>query len=274
MQKIIDYLNNPDNRTYIIVLSVSLVLLILLCAIVVYFYKRKNSKTVGTNDAPPAEPLKEMPEDIVDTFENISEQTSDALDDNISDNTEIDIASVLNDTETSDNGDKSDDKTETTRNGDTSRPGGDAAALDNSVVFAEPTATANGSDISVAEQNSDNSQQKYIGKWVISTDTDGKLFACLKASNGDKMLTTESYSSLSGLKSGIDTLKKNIEKDNYAISLDKDGNFVFKIYTSANRVLCVGEGHSTREQCRKAFASVKRFSETAVIVNNATKNAK
>ena len=261
MQKIIDYLNNPDNRTYIIVLSVSLFHLILLCAIVVYFYKRKNRTTAETTDAPPTEPLKEMPEDIVDTFENISEQTSDALDDNISDNTEIDIASVLNDTETSDNG-------------DTSRPGGDAAALDNSVVFAEPTATANGSDISVAEQNSDNSQQKYIGKWVISTDTDGKLFACLKASNGDKMLTTESYSSLSGLKSGIDTLKKNIEKDNYAISLDKDGNFVFKIYTSANRVLCVGEGHSTREQCRKAFASVKRFSETAVIVNNATKNAK
>ena len=258
MQKFIDYLNNPDNRTYIIVLSVSLILLILLCAIVVYFYKRKNGKTIETTEVSPAEPLKEMPEDIVDTFENISKQTSDALNDNLPDEpADIVIKAV-----------ESEENDVKTGNSD------DTAETLNSVVFAEPTTTANGSDISVEEQNSDNSQQKYTGKWVISTDTDGKLFACLKASNGDKILTTESYSSLSGLKSGIDTLKKNIEKDNYAISLDKDGNFVFKIYTSANRVLCVGEGHSTREQCRKAFASVKRFSETAVIVNNATNTAK
>ncbi len=258
MQKIIDYLNNPDNRTYIIVLSVSLLLLILLCAVVAYFYKRKNDKTIETTDVSPAEPLKEMPEDIVDTFENISKQTSDALNDNLPDEPADIVIEAVDSEENDVKTGNSDDTAETL----------------NSVVFAEPTATVNGSDISVAEQNSDNSQQKYTGKWVISTDTDGKLFACLKASNGDKILTTESYSSLSGLKSGIDTLKKNIEKDNYAISLDKDGNFVFKIYTSANRVLCVGEGHSTREQCRKAFASVKRFSETAVIVNNATNTAK
>lgn len=70
MQKFIDYLNNPDNRTYIIVLSVSLVLLILLCAVVVVFYKRKNRTTTETTVNPPAEPLKEMPEDIVDTFDS------------------------------------------------------------------------------------------------------------------------------------------------------------------------------------------------------------
>ncbi len=106
---------------------------------------------------------------------------------------------------------------------------------------------------------------KYAGKWEIVRD-DTRYFAYLKASNGEKMLATESYTSLSGIKSGIDTLKKNIEKENYAINLDKNGNFVFKIFSTANRLLCVGEGYSTREQCEKAFASVKRFSKTAKIV--------
>lgn len=105
---------------------------------------------------------------------------------------------------------------------------------------------------------------RYAGKWVIYKE-DGRFLADLKASNGEKMLSTESYTSLSGIKSGIDTLKKNIANENYAINLDKNGNYVFKIFSTANRLLCVGEGYSTKEQCEKAFASVKRFSKTATI---------
>lgn len=106
---------------------------------------------------------------------------------------------------------------------------------------------------------------KYAGKWEIKQE-DGRYFADLKASNGEIMLRTETYSSLSGTKSGIETLKKNIEMENYAINLDKNGNFVFKIFSTARRLLCIGEGYSTREQCEKAFASVKRFSKTAKII--------
>lgn len=105
---------------------------------------------------------------------------------------------------------------------------------------------------------------KYAGKWIIYEE-DGRYFADLKASNGELMLRTETYSSLSGIKSGIETLKKNIELENYAVNLDKNGNFVFKIFSTAKRLLCVGEGYSTREQCEKAFSSVKRFSKTAKI---------
>lgn len=106
---------------------------------------------------------------------------------------------------------------------------------------------------------------RYVGKWVIYEDS-GRFFADLKASNGEIMLRTESYSSLSGIKNGIETLKKNIELDNFSVNLDKNGNFVFKIFSTANRLLCVGEGYSTKDQCEKAFASVKRFSKTAKII--------
>lgn len=105
---------------------------------------------------------------------------------------------------------------------------------------------------------------KYAGKWII-TEENGRFTAALHASNGELMLSGESYSSLSGCKSGIETLKKNIENDNYAINVDKNGNFVFKIFSTANRLLCVGEGYDTREQCEKAFASVKRFAKTATV---------
>ncbi len=108
---------------------------------------------------------------------------------------------------------------------------------------------------------------KYAGKWIIYEE-DGRFYAELRASNGELMLRTEYYSSLSGIKSGIETLKKNIEMENYAINLDKNGNFVFKIFSTAKRLLCVGEGYSTREQCEKAFNSVKRFSQTGKIVIN------
>ncbi|MBQ3572038.1 MAG: YegP family protein [Clostridia bacterium] len=138
--------------------------------------------------------------------------------------------------------------------------------------FDEP---ADVNEVAIAENSKQDEKQtdsepatlKYTGKWVIYED-DGRFFADLKASNGEIMLRTESYSSLSGIKSGIDTLKKNIEMENYAINLDKNGNFVFKIFSTAKRLLCIGEGYNTREQCEKAFASVKRFSKTAKIVRD------
>ena len=112
------------------------------------------------------------------------------------------------------------------------------------------------------EIKEDTTNSRYNGKWIIY-QAEERYFADLKASNGELMLRTETYSSLSGIKSGIETLKKNIEAENFAINLDKNGNFVFKIFSTSKRLLCVGEGYSTREQCEKAFVSVKRFSKTA-----------
>lgn len=136
--------------------------------------------------------------------------------------------------------------------------------------------TADGDDLNSTEKHDDEQSavnMRYAGKWVIYQDELGRYVADLKASNGEKMLTTESYTSLSGIKSGIDTLKKNIANENYAIYLDKNGNYAFKIFSTANRLLCVGEGYSTKEQCKSAFLSVMRFSKNAVIVNQSNPKA-
>ena len=71
--------------------------------------------------------------------------------------------------------------------------------------------------------NNDVKKQSYSGKWKIKRDTDGKYFAELYASNGVKVLKTETNTSLSGAKNGIETIKKNITVGNFATSVDKIG---------------------------------------------------
>ena len=117
-------------------------------------------------------------------------------------------------------------------------------------------------------QTATNPQQKpkakYTGKWQIYSEN-GRYAANLVASNGEVLLRTESYSALSGIKSGIETIKNNIERDNFALSVDKNGNYFFKLFSSSTRLLCISEAYTTKAVCESAINSVKRFSKTAVI---------
>ncbi len=110
-------------------------------------------------------------------------------------------------------------------------------------------------------------QARYSGKWIIY-ETDGAYTANLVASNGEVLLRSESYTALSGIKSGIETINKNIAKDNFAISIDKNGKYFFKLYSSSTRLLCISEVYGSKTLCENAIKSVKRFSETAVVVRH------
>lgn len=273
MKSIIEYLSDPQNHSFVVVLSVTLVILIVLTAILVAAYSKKKRKSEENAEISETLAEKAIPENLVDdamlseyNTENENREDLDDLksksaqaepDDNSNQTAEIDTALH------SDSTANSSEKTPNTVTDEA------ITAVRNDEAQAESVETINEakSEPNVADETikSEQPSRRYAGKWVIVTEDDGRLYAYLKASNGEKMLATEGYSSLSGIKSGIDTLKKNIQKDNYAINLDKNGNFVFKIFSGANRLLCVGEGYSTREQCEKAFASVKRFAATAVI---------
>ncbi len=115
---------------------------------------------------------------------------------------------------------------------------------------------------------------KYRGKWaifrVITEDEnhDETYFFELRASNGELLLSSEEYSSYSGLISGIQTHKTNIAKNNFRISLSKKGYYIFKLLNGKNTLLCTGANYRTRVRCESAIESVKRFAETAVIDEN------
>ncbi len=117
---------------------------------------------------------------------------------------------------------------------------------------------------------------KYSGKWTICrviTDAaesveDETYFFELHASNGEKLLSSEEYTSYNGALRGIQTHKANIEKGNFKITLSKKGDYIFKLLSGKNMLLCMGENYPTRVRCESAVESTKRFAKTAVLDEN------
>ena len=116
---------------------------------------------------------------------------------------------------------------------------------------------------------------RYAGKWVICKVISDALeaneemyFFELRASNGEKLLASEEYNSYNGALRGIQTHKMNILKGNFKISLTKKGDYIFKLMSGKNMLLCTGENYSTRVRCENAIASTKRFAKTAIVDEN------
>ena len=108
-------------------------------------------------------------------------------------------------------------------------------------------------------------KKQYSGKWKIVEDEEG-FFAILTASNGGALLKTEKYKSISNVRNGIETVKKNIEIGNFAISVDKQGHYRYKLFNSSNRLICVSEDYSSKAKCERGIESVKRFAQTATVI--------
>ena len=112
----------------------------------------------------------------------------------------------------------------------------------------------------------------YVGKWVISSmlspDGEQVYYFELFASNGEKLLTSEEYTTYNGVVNGITTHKNNIERNNFRISLTKRGDYIFKLLNANDQLLCLGEHYKTRHRCENAVESVKRFAKTAPIMDS------
>ena len=80
------------------------------------------------------------------------------------------------------------------------------------------------------------------------------------------LLKTEYYTTLSGVKSGIETIKKNVESGNFAISIDKHNHYHFKLFSKANKLICVSEDYSSKAKCDSGISSVKRFANSSTII--------
>ena len=73
-----------------------------------------------------------------------------------------------------------------------------------------------------SEEDDEEKKPAYTGKWVIfENEETGSYYFELRASNGEKLLTSIEYTSLSGAKNGIKTHKNNILKGNIVISQNK-----------------------------------------------------
>ncbi len=116
----------------------------------------------------------------------------------------------------------------------------------------------------------------YNGKWVLyrllmqveDDVTEEMYYFELHASNGEKLLSSEEYTSYAGAMRGIQTHKNNIAKGNFKITISKKGDYIFKLLSGKNMLLCMGENYPTLARCESAVQSTQRFAETAVIDEN------
>ena len=105
--------------------------------------------------------------------------------------------------------------------------------------------------------------RKNSGKWVISELDDETFIAQLFASNGELLLSSESYASYSSAKDAVENITQNGLNGNFIIDSDKKGRFFFKIRNAQKLTLCVGETYSQLAACQSAIESVFGFLKTA-----------
>ena len=103
----------------------------------------------------------------------------------------------------------------------------------------------------------------YNGKWVIDckTSSEGEkaFYFELFANNGERLLSSEEYTTYIGAVNGIHTHKTNIQNGNFRISLTKHGDYIYKLLNGNGQLLCLGEHYKTKRRCQNAVESVKRF---------------
>ena len=141
------------------------------------------------------------------------------------------------------------------------KPKAEASEVKNEAQVKTETPTPKPTPKSTAKP----AKKQYTGKWKIVQEDDG-FIAILTASNGGTLLKTEKYKTVSNVKSGIETIKKNIDGGNFAISVDKYGHYRFKLYNLSNRLICMSEDYSSKAKCESGIESVKRFAQTASVI--------
>ncbi len=104
------------------------------------------------------------------------------------------------------------------------------------------------------------------GKWRIVQLENGSYSAQLFASNGQLMLATEQVTLEKSARNAIESVKKNAEQGNFIIDRDKFGRFYYKLRNAQKSVICMGEAYESLDSCVSAIESVRRFSLTAVLV--------
>ena len=124
------------------------------------------------------------------------------------------------------------------------------------------------------------------GKFVIITAKNGEFTFNLKASNGEVILTaSETYTTLSACKNGINSVKKNAgapvedqtrdEKQSnpkFELYKDKGGEFRFRLKAANGQNIGKSEGYKAKASAKKGIASIaKNAPDAPVIVLDAEK---
>lgn len=104
------------------------------------------------------------------------------------------------------------------------------------------------------------------GKFEIKEGTSGKFRFNLKASNGQTILTSETYETKQGAEKGIESVRKNASDDNrYERKTSKNGEAFFVLKAGNGEPLGRSETYSSESAMENGIESVKRNAPNAEI---------
>ncbi len=107
------------------------------------------------------------------------------------------------------------------------------------------------------------------GKFVIKTGKTGKCSFNLKASNGQVILSSESYDSRKGAEGGIASVKKNAGNSaRFERKTAKDGSAYFVLKSANGEVIGKSEMYKTVASMENGIASVGKNAPEAPIVDD------
>jgi uncharacterized protein YegP (UPF0339 family) len=105
-----------------------------------------------------------------------------------------------------------------------------------------------------------------MGKFVITTRTNGEFQFNLKAGNGETILTSEGYSSKQGCNNGIESVRKNSTDDNrYDKKTAANGKYYFTLTATNGQSVGASEMYETSSGRDNGIDAVKRNAPTATV---------
>jgi uncharacterized protein len=106
------------------------------------------------------------------------------------------------------------------------------------------------------------------GRFEIKAGKNGKFRFNLKASNGQIILSSESYDSRSGCENGIESVRKNAGNDGrFERKSAKDGSSFFVLKAANGEPIGKSEMYRTKRSMEGGIASVGKNAPTATVAD-------
>lgn len=106
------------------------------------------------------------------------------------------------------------------------------------------------------------------GKFEIKAGKNGKFRFNLKASNGQIILSSESYDSRKGAEGGIESVRKNATSDaRFERKTAKDGSAYFVLKAANGEPIGKSEMYATKRSMENGIASVAKNAPTAAVAD-------
>ncbi|MBN2033165.1 MAG: YegP family protein [Deltaproteobacteria bacterium] len=106
------------------------------------------------------------------------------------------------------------------------------------------------------------------GKFEIKSSASGQVMFNLKASNGQIILTSQSYKDKAGAKGGIESVKKNAADDaSYERKTSSDNKAYFVLNAANKQVIGRSEMYGSAAAMENGIASVKANAPGAEVVD-------